>query len=336
MTGHSGKISHASRKRCIGSSLPIAALPKPGEILDGFEVEKLTLRSRRFRLYRAVDRESEETVTLRFPDPLFPNGAQAFLREERITRRIESPFILRPIALRQGRRTALYSALEHRRTEILASRIRRKHGLPLAETLHLGEQLLAALETLHEHGVIHRDVHPHSLFFDKYTRQLWMLGLGIEHGNNAAADTSETPRASILSYWAPELFGGADTTERSDIYAAGVTIYRMMSAAYPYGKIRSPGDWQAARSYKPLRDRDATLPGELDVVLERACAVDPQQRYATAAQFTAALTAVRAKWVPERTSDTAVDATVRAAGWPWWLAGTLAAGLAAYLYLTLR
>jgi serine/threonine protein phosphatase PrpC len=329
------KLPPPSADTSAAVTLPIAALPKPGEILDGFVVEKLTLRSRRFRLYRALDRESGETVTLRFPDPMFPNGTQAFLREERITRRIESPFILRPIALRQGRRTALYSALEHRRTEILASRIRRKHGLPLAETLHLGEQLLAALETLHGHGVIHRDVHPHSLFYDKYTRQLWMLGLGIEHGN-AAAETSETPRASILSYWAPELFGGADTTERSDIYAAGATIYRMMSAAYPYGKIRSPADWRAARSYKPLRDRDAALPGELDVVLERACAVDPQQRYASAAQFTAALTVVRAKSVPERTSDAAVDVTGRPARWPWWLAGALAVGLAAYLYFTLR
>lgn len=316
-------------------TLPVIALPKVGDVLDGFAIEKLILKTPRFRLYRAEDRESGETVTLRFPDPSFPNSANAFLREERVARRIESPFVLRPIALRHGRRTALYSAIEYRRTENMAQRIRRKHGLPLPEALKLGEQLLAALETLHAHGAVHGDIRAHNLFYDKFTRQLWILGLGAER-EDTTGNGREKLRSDTLSYWAPELFRGGNRSERGDIYAAATTIYRMLTAEYPYGKIRSGADWHARPAYRTLRERDSAL-GEIDSILERACAVDPMQRYATVAEFASALNRASAR-------STAVDtrppldgrSTTRSGAWSWWLAAGLAAGLAGYLYLVLH
>lgn len=319
-----------------GATLPLVALPKPGEKLDGFVIEKPVLKNPRFRLYRAEDRESGENVMLRFPDPDFANSAQAFLREERTARRIESPFILRPVPLRQGRRKALYSAIEYRRTENLANRIRRKHGLPLAEALRLAEQLLAALETLHGQGVIHRDVRARNMFYDKFTRQLWILGFGINRDDAEPAD-GERLRSSTLSYWAPELFDGAKPSESTDVYAAGVTIYRMLVAEYPYGKIRSREDRRQPRVYKPLRDHNAALPSELDGILERACALDPEQRYSSAAQFTEALSAVRTKSTSEKAQVyPRGNATAADAHWPWWLASALGTGLLTYLYFVLR
>lgn len=328
------KLPPQSASTRSGAILPVIALPKPGEKIDGFVIESLILKSRRFRLYRAEDRESGETVMLRFPDPSFPNGAQTFLREERVARRVESPFILRPVPLRQRRRSALYSAIEYRRAESLANRIRRKQGLPLSQTLKLAEQLLAALETLHSHGVIHGDVRAQNMFYDKFTRQLWLLGFGMNH-DDAAPDPGDKPRSNILSYWAPELFNGARASERSDIYAAGVTIYRMLSAAYPYGKIRAPGNWRMPRAYRPLQDRLTSLPSTLDRILERACSVDPERRYSSVARFTAALGEVRATYQPTRTPSHRQGDTL-ASRWPWWLAAALVGGLVAYLYFALR
>lgn len=317
------------------ASLPLAALPAPNAKLDGFVIEKLLLKSRRFRLYRAKDRESGETVALRFPDPRLADSARVFLREERIARRIESPFILRPVALRPGRRTALYSAIEYRRAENLAKRVHRKRSLPAREALHLGEQLLAALETLHGHGVIHRDVRPHNMFYDKFTRQLWILGLGVERGDTAAGNGGVPSTA--LSYAAPELLRGAVACERSDIYAAGVTIYHMLTGDYPYGKIRARADWKEARAYRPLRHHDKTLSEALDEILERACAVDPQQRYATTAEFSAELNAEHARSKPaDAPAHGPPDAGETPARWPWWAAAALAAGLLTYLYFALR
>ena len=318
------------------ATLPVVALPTPGTKLDGFAIEKVILKSHRFQLYRAEDRESGETVALRFPDPASTNSAQAFLHEERIARRIESPFILRPLALRPGRRTALYSAIEYRNTENLARRIRRKRGIPLPEALQLGEQLLAALETLHTHGVIHCDVRANNLLYDKFTHRLWMLALGINRGETVTEE-DQKPRSSTLSCRAPEMFEGAMASEHSDIYAAGATIYRMLAAKYPYGKIRSADDWREPRRYTPLRHHNETLPGELDDILEHACAVDPSRRYSSVAQFAAALSGVRVRSAVNDMSEGAhASGRGSAAYWPWWVAALLAAGLFAYLYFNLR
>jgi serine/threonine protein kinase len=314
----------------------VVAFPVPGAKLDDFVIDKVILKSRRFQLYRAEDRESGEKVALRFPEPASTASAQAFLREERIARRIESPYILRPIALRPGRRTALYSALEYRHTEKLTSRIRRKHGLRLPEALHLGEHLLAALETLHANGVIHGDVRANNLFYDKFTHQLWMLGLGADRGETITEDGRKL-RSGTLSYRAPELFDGAKASERSDIYAAGVTIYRMLSAKYPYGKIRSADDWREPRHYTPLRNHDESLPAELDSMLERACAIDPQQRYASVEPFTAALSAAHARSaINIEPKSTQADTDRAAMRWSWWLTAAMVCGLIAYLYFALR
>ena len=330
------KLPPPSTETTAGTMLPMVALPTLDTTIDDFVIEKLILKSRRFHLYRAEDRETGATVALRFPDPASTNSARAFLRAERLARRIDSPFILRPMVLRPGRRTALYSAIEYRHAENLEKRIRRKHGLPLLEALQLGEQLLAALETLHANGVTDCDLRAQNIFYDRFTHQLWMLGLTLDRDETAPTDARKA-RSSTLSYRAPELFGDDMASERSDIYAAGVTVYRMLTADYPYGRIRASADWEDARHYKPLRQHKESLPGTLNAILERACAVDPKQRYASVAEFGAELNAARAQFAADTPaastySDTQADGT----RWSWWLAGALAAGLIAYLFFALR
>lgn len=311
--------------------LPILDPPRPGAVVDAFVIEKLMVKSRRYRVYRAKDKESGETVALRFPLPGPAASAQAFLREEWAARQVESPFILKPVAVRPGRRTSLYSIIEYRNTENLAKRIRRKGGLPLSEALRLGGQLLAGIETLHAQGLLHRDIRANSLLYDKINGQLWMLGLGTPR-TDARPEKTGKSRSSTLSYWAPELFGNASASERSDLYAAGVTLYRMLTAKYPYGRIRSPDDWKQPRAYVPLGDVRENLPEALDDVLRRACAPQPTDGYATVAQFTAALDSVAAQARPMG----AATRRSRRAHWPAWLAAGLAVALAIYLYFVLR
>ena len=314
------------------ASLPILDPPRPGTVVDGFVIGKLMIKGPRYRLYRAEDRETGETVALRFPLADAITSAQAFLREDWAGRHIESPFILKPIAVRPGRRRSLYSAMEHRVTENLAKRIRRKQGLPLSETLRLAGQLLAAVETLHEHGLLGRDIRANNLLHDKINRQLWVPGLGTPRAE-AAREHADKARSSILSFWAPELFQDKAISEASDIYAVGVTIYRMLTAKYPYGRIRSPDDWKQRREYTPLNRYQEHLPVELDEVIARACAIDPARRYASVAEFTTALDAVAGK----TQNEPAPSAPQRGgAAWPWWVAVAMSAGLLAYLYFALR
>lgn len=322
--------------RSHSSLAPLTEPPALGAKLDGFVIEKLLLKSRRFWLYRALDSKTSEDVILRFPDVSHGVSASSFLREESISRRIDSPHILKPVALRPGRRTALYSVIEYRKTESVAKRIRRKSCLPPDEALRLGDQLLATLETLHRQGVIHGDVRPHNLLYDRDKRQLYVFGMMAP-----ATDTDEENgvgvRSGTLSYRAPELFGKNRPTERSDIYSAGVTIYRMLTEEYPYGKIRPTTD-RGQLIYTSMVQYQEQLPLALDDVIARACAINPADRYQSVAQFAAALSSVQITASITKPGTTLkapspVDTETR---WAWGLAIGVTAALLAYLYFALR
>ena len=94
-----------------------------------------------------------------------------------------------------------------------------------------------------------------------------------------AEDIPGTP-----SYMAPELFGGRPGDEFSDLYALGVTVYRMFTAAYPYGEIEP---FSRPRFGKPasLSRYRPDLPAWLDAVVGKALNVDPAQRYGDVIEF---------------------------------------------------
>lgn len=312
--------------------------PAVGETIDGFRIEKLVYRSRRFRIFKAADEESGATVALKFPDPSCrdePECDRSFLREEWIGRRIDCPYLVKTLRLRPGRRHALYIVMEYHEGEPLAKRIRRKGALPVDEAIRLTEQLLTALETLHGHGVIHRDLRVNHLLYDRAQRRLLVLGLG-ESRVEAIKDGADLSATSAWSYQAPELFEGKAANERSDIYAAGVILYRMLTGEYPYGKIRTPR-WED-RPYRPMSQWKTELPEGLETVVQRACAAAPSERFASAGQFASALARAGASLSGNRyeTRTRPDDPAPSASRWTWMAVAALFAGLVAYLVVALR
>lgn len=273
------------------TALPIGEPPSIGETLDGFRIEARLHEGRMSTLYKALDEESNRIVALKFPNPRHaddPHFVECFLREEWLGKRIDSPRIVRVLALRAGRRSRLYSVLEHHSGETLAERIRRKRGLSVRESLAFARQLLTALDHLHRKGVIHRDVKPDNVLIDEHNH-LRLIDLGVSrierlHEKANAA----TPPVGTPSYMAPELFAGRPADERADVYSAGVTFYEMLTQRYPYGEIEAFSHPRFSRP-TPAERYNPDIPAWLSATLLRACAVEPAARFANVVDFATAL-----------------------------------------------
>ncbi len=317
------------------AALPLIDPPQANERVDGFVIKSLIHKSRRYRLYQAVDEESGETVALKFPNPRFrddPEFTNSFLREEWVGKRVNSSYLVRMLPMRAGRRTALYSVMAYHKGENLSKRIRRKQGLPVRQALLLVEQLLSALSHLHHRGVIHRDIRPKSLLLDKKSRQLLLIGLGLSRIESLHEQEKSTAiPVSALSYVAPELFDeGNEENVRTDIYAAGVTLYHMLTGKYPYGKIKSTD--QELREFISPTHYKANLPLWLDEVLQQACALDPAERFTSADEFIRDLKDAQARNNPKTASHASPPhATTRSNAWAWILIIALVGGLLFYL-----
>lgn len=279
------------------AALPAIAPPEVGESIDDFRIERLIHKSSRYRLYKASDTQNQQTVALKFPNPRDANDpafAENFLREEWISRRVTSKHLVRTLPLKKGRRTTLYSVMAYPSGENLAKKLARQEVMSLDETASIGAQLLDALTQLHAQGIVHNDVRPQNIVIDK-RGHLMLLGLGASHTPPSDEPNAKRDGASRrATFLAPELAAkGSEPTPRSDIYSAGVVLYRMLTGDYPYGK--SVGGRPPRGTYTPATDRRSDIPRPIDDVLRQACAPTSSDRFDSAQEFAEALDAAMAR-----------------------------------------
>jgi serine/threonine-protein kinase len=156
--------------------------------------------------------------------------------------------------------------------ETLADRLRRP--LAASSALRIFEQVLGALRHAHEHDIMHLDVKPENIIlFRSGTVRLGDFGI-----SRVAAKTraSQLSAAGTLGYMAPEQAYGLPT-RASDVFAAGLIFYRMLSGELPSWPFRWPFPGHQ-------RFRQRTSP-EILAVTRRATAFDPQHRFADAGTY---------------------------------------------------
>jgi serine/threonine protein kinase len=120
-------------------------------------------------------------------------------------------------------------------------------------------QLCEALAAAHELGLVHRDIKPGNIMIDLQNR-LWLVDFDIARQYRAEA-ASDTELLGTQGYAAPEQFGFGQSSERSDIYAAGVLLNVMLTGKMPQEKLPA---------------------GRMAGIVQRCTAIDPQDRYLSA------------------------------------------------------
>jgi len=169
----------------------------------------------------------------------------------------------------------------------------RREPFSIAESLRVGVQVAAAVETAHRAGVLHRDIKPANILVTEYNRPA-LTDFGIASTTTAAAES-----AGLSIPWSPpESFADVPHSEpRSDVYALGATVYTLLAG-------RSPFELPGQRNTAPeLISRIETLPlpplgradspASLQRVLDRAMSKSPADRYDSALAFARALQTVQ-------------------------------------------
>jgi tetratricopeptide (TPR) repeat protein len=163
--------------------------------------------------------------------------------------------------------------------------------LLLSEAIRWGDQLLEALGALHSEGIAHRDVKPGNVLMTP-EGELKLADLGLAR-RLEGDETRMTVHDGMLGTWdylAPEQMAGRDGDARTDLYAAGLILFEMLTGEFPFARDRSlPALMARLRGRAPgvHRLRRGT-PRWLRRFVDRLLAADPVERFADAGEALAA------------------------------------------------
>src|SRR4249919_1285122 len=182
-----------------------------------------------------------------------------------------------------------YIVMEYIEGRTLKELIVTRGPCPVPVAISYTRQILAALRYAHKNGIIHRDIKPHNVLVDREGR-VKVADFGI-----ARAGASEmTEAGSIIGtaqYLSPEQAKGASVDQTSDLYSVGVVLYELLTGVVPFS-----GDTPVEIAMKhlstvpePPSAKRADVPRDLDMVVMRALAKDPSERYQSAEEMDADL-----------------------------------------------
>ncbi len=226
--------------------------------------------------------------------PLAPNQRAAFLerfrRETDVVASLEHPNIM-PVHEYGERDGLAYLVMPYINGGTLRDELEREERLPLEKVVLYLEQLAAALEIAHEHGVIHRDIKPANILVRREGRLLLTdFGLVkiISEGQSASSRlTGVGVPLGTPDYMAPEQVMGGEVDARADQYSLGVILYQMVTGTVPF-KANMPMQVAMQHMQAPPPSPRALrpeLPPAAEQVILRALAKRPDDRYKNVQEF---------------------------------------------------
>ncbi|HEY7148948.1 MAG TPA: Stk1 family PASTA domain-containing Ser/Thr kinase [Gaiellaceae bacterium] len=259
-------------------------------------------------VYLAEDEELGRRVAIKILNDRHANDDQfveRFRREAKNAAGLSHPNIV-SIYDRGEAEGTYYIAMEYLDGRSLKELVVARGPLPISDAIEATRQVLGALRFAHRKGVVHRDIKPHNVMADADGR-LKVTDFGI-----ARAGVSQmTEAGSIIGtaqYLSPEQARGAAVDQRSDLYSIGVVLYEMLTGQVPF-----TGDTPVEIAMKHLSDTPRPpsvlrpeIPPDLDMVVLRALAKSPEDRFQTAEEMDEELQRVAAgAGVTAETADAA-------------------------------
>jgi len=187
--------------------------------------------------------------------------------------------------------------------------------IPVPEVMQYARQILSALDYAHARGVIHRDIKPSNIMITA-ENDVKLVDFGIAIRDHTPGLTAPGFMVGSVNYMSPEQIAGDKATLQSDIYSVGVTLYEILTGSLP---VSGANNLEVMRSH--LNDRptppsqlNRLLPVQLSDVLLKALEKMPDNRFASAQDFLAALAAVPATGIREVFSVETMSLTIPSGG----------------------
>jgi len=270
------------------ASLALPHRLKVGHELDGLVVEEILHDARETLLYRVRNSRNGQQLVLKTLQPAMEGDAgatAALLMEEWRARRVVSPFF--PQVVPSEEKSCLYYLMTWHAGATLQVRLDADQHFPVGEIVRFGVALLKGIAALHRLDIVHRDIKPDNIHLGQDgTLRILDLGVAISLAERRPDET--IGQAGTPSYMAPELYAGAAPEPGFDLYAAGVTLYHLLTRKYPYGEIEPFQTPKFGEPSRPTRWRPE-IPGWLENILLKAVAREARDRFETAEEFLLAL-----------------------------------------------
>ena len=271
--------------------------PPSGQLLDGrYRVESRLARGGMATVYLATDTRLDRVVALKIAHPELagdPEFVRRFIGEARSAAKLSSPNVV--AVYDQGSDGGLhYLAMEYVPGPTLRELLSERGRLSPREALDIIEGVLAGLADAHRSGIVHRDVKPENV----------LLGAGnvvkvADFGLARAIAAARQSRAGMIigtaAYLAPEQVSAGASDERTDVYAAGIMLFELLTGSQPHvgGSPLDVAYKHLSESVPAPSSLVAGLPSALDALVGFATSRDPRQRPVDAGHFLTAVGEVR-------------------------------------------
>ncbi len=239
-------------------------------------------------VYRATDTRLDRTIALKVMHPSFaedPDFVARFTREARAAARLANPHIVKVFDQGQDGST-IYLAMEYVPSRTLRDVLNERKRLPADEALAVINPVLQALAAAHSESVVHRDVKPENVLIGS-NGHVYVTDFGLARATNSSSTQHITSGLLLgtVAYLSPEQVKPGVSDERSDVYAAGIVLYEMLTGTPPFTGTEaiSVAYRHVNEDVPPPSESGADVGPELDEVVLTATRRDPNQRPVDAA-----------------------------------------------------
>ena len=293
---------HAPKlKVCPVTNQPMPGTTVPGRVFDGkYRVVRHLADGGMGAVFEAEHLVLGKHVAIKVLHPEYAANddiLERFKREARSASAIGHEGIIEIWDMGRSEDGSLFIVMELLRGLNLHEVITKEKRLEAGRAAHILTQTLSALAAAHQYNIVHRDLKPENVFL--ITRGadadfVKILDFGISKMLNQDQSMKLTSTGFVLGtpyYMAPEQARGGTLDHRVDIYGAGVILYQCVTGRLPFSapNFNALLFEIAAGKVPPPRSIVPDLPVPFERIIQRAMAVDPQQRYQSSAEFAEAL-----------------------------------------------